>query len=265
MAVPLNKAFGYRQEFDPKLRTRLCPVVDNPHITPVVRMDVVIAQFLYVGIRQSRETTEHEDIFDDSRFIIGNLHVHDRLQLRFRQKPAVAILTHYSKSCERVRCDPSVLKGRIAHQLQFLYRIGQCPRQHTPDGRKVDYILFDKFPLQFFKGNILHFIFVLQKRGKASVLLAVVFQRGGFAVFADTVFLEIIQVLIKCLQQELITVPETQPCVLDFLGSDIRIPVADTLVLLADIGLDILQFLIDALGHDALTGCFVGFGVPQFG
>lgn len=68
------------------------------------------------------------------------------------------------------------------------------------------------------------------------------FQRGGFAVFADTVFLEIIQVLIKCLQQELITVPETQPCVLDFLGSDIRIPVADALVLLADIGFDVSSF-----------------------
>ena len=105
----------------------------------------------------------------------------------------------------------------------------------------------------------------MQKRGKASVLLTVVFQRGGFAVFADTVLLEIVQVLIECLQQELIAVPETQPCVLYFLGSDIRIPVADTLVLLSDIGLDILQLLVDALGHDAFTCGFVGFGIPQLG
>ena len=102
----------------------------------------------------------------------------------------------------------------------------------------------------------------MQKRGKASVLLAVVFQRGGFAVFTYPVLLEIVQVLIECLQQELIAVPEPQPCVLDFLGCCIRIPVADALALLADIGFDILQFLVDMLGDDAFAYCFVGFGVP---
>ena len=105
----------------------------------------------------------------------------------------------------------------------------------------------------------------MQKCSKASVLFTVVFQRGGFAVFAHTVLLEIVQVLIECLQQELIAVPETQPCVLDFLGSDIRIPVTVVLVLFTDIGLDILQLLVDALGDDAFACCFIGFGVPQLG
>ena len=126
--VPLNKAFGYRQEFDPELRTRLCPVVDNPHIAPLIRVNIVMGKFLYIGIGQSREAAEYEDITYNGSFIIGNLHVHDRLQFRFGQETAVAILTRHSKSCERVRCDPAVLKGRIAHQLQFLYRIGQCSR-----------------------------------------------------------------------------------------------------------------------------------------
>ena len=221
-----------------------------------------MGKFLYIGIGQSRKTAEYEDITYNGSFIIGNLHVHDRLQFRFGQETAVAILTRHSKSCERVRCDPAVLKGRIAHQLQFLYRIGQCPRQHTPDGRKVDYVLFDKLPLQFFKGNILYLILILQKCCKASVLLTVVFQRGGFAVFADTVLLEIVQVLIECLQQELITVSETEPSILDLFGSNVRIPVADTLVLFTDIGLDIFQFLVDALGNDAFTCGFISFGVP---
>lgn len=61
----------------------------------------------------------------------------------------------------------------------------------TPDSRKVDYILFNKFPFKFPERYILYLILILQKCCKASVLLTVVFQRGGFTVFADTVLLEI--------------------------------------------------------------------------
>ena len=73
---------------------------------------------------------------------------------------------------------------------------------------------------------------------------------------------KLFQVIVKDLQQELIVVPESQPGIPDLLGCDVRIPITDTLVLLADVGLDVLQFLVDALGYDALTRCFVGFGVP---
>lgn len=36
------------------------------------------------------------------------------------------------------------------------------------------------------------------------------------------------------------------------------------LILLADIGFDVLQSFIDALGFDTLAGRFVGFRIPQF-
>ena len=45
-------------------------------------------------------------------------------------------------------------------------------------------------------------------------------------------------------------------------GSDIRVPVAKTLVLLADIGLDIFQLLVDALRFETFAGGLVGFGIP---
>ena len=82
------------------MRTRLCPIVDNPHIAPFIRVNIIMGKFLYIGIGQTREAAEYEDIFDDSRFIIGDLHVHDRLQ--FGQETAVALLTRHSKSSERV-------------------------------------------------------------------------------------------------------------------------------------------------------------------
>jgi hypothetical protein len=66
------------------------------------------------------------------------------------------------------------------------------------------------------------------------------------------------------LQQELIPVPESQPGIPDLLCRDVRIPITDTLVLFADVGLDILQFLVDPLGYDASACSFVGFGIPQF-
>ena len=237
-------------------------MVDDPHIAPFVRVNIVVAQFLYVGIGQARKATEHEDIPHDRSFIIGNLHVHDRLQFRFGQETAVAILTRHSKSCERVRCNPAVLKGRIAHQLQFLDRSDDASRQHTPYRREVHRVLFDKVPFQLSERYIFHLIFVLQECGQIATCTGVIFERTGRTVFADTLFRKFFQVVVECLQQELIAVPESQPCVLDFLGSDITVPVADALVLLADIGLDILQLLVDALGDDALAGGFVGFGVP---
>jgi len=41
--------------------------------------------------------------------------------------------------------------------------------------------------------------------------------------------------------------------------------VAETLVLLADIGLDVLQLFIETLGFKTSAGGFVGFGIPKAG
>ena len=59
----------------------------------------------------------------------------------------------------------------------------------------------------------------------------------------------------------MVSAPETQPCVPYFLSSYITVPVADTLVLLADIGLDILQLLVDTMGYDTFAYRFTGFGL----
>lgn len=248
-AVTLNEFFGYGQQFNPKLRTRFLSVVDNPHIASFVRMNVVIGKFLYICIGQSRETAEYENIPYNGSLVVGNLHINHSLQFRFGQKTAVASY-------------PAVPESRIGHQLQLLNRSMDTAGEHITDGRKVHYVLLDKLTFQLFERYIFQLIFVLQECGQIAARTGVIFERPLRTIFAYALFSELGQVSVERLQQELIAVPETQPCVPDLLGGDIRIPVTDAL---ADIGLDILQLLVDALGDDALTGCFIGFGVPQFG
>ena len=56
-----------------------------------------------------------------------------------------------------------------------------------------------------------------------------------------------------------------QKGVTNLFGRNIRIPVAETLILFADIGLDILQLLINALRFETFAGGFVGFSIPKRG
>lgn len=240
-------------------------MVDNPHIAPFVRMNIVVAQFLYVGIGQSREAAEHEDIFDDSRFIIGDTDVHYSTQFRFRKEAAVTAGYVNVEPGERIGSDPTVPESRIAHQLQFLDRGMDTAGEHTPYRREVNHILLDKLTFQFPERYIFQLIFVLQECGQIAAGTGVILERPRRAVFAYALLGELGQVSVERLQKELVAVSESQPCVLNLLGSDITVTVADALVLLADVGLDILQLLVDALGDDALAGGFVGFGVPQLG
>jgi hypothetical protein len=137
--------------------------------------------------------------------------------------------------------------------------------KHMTNSREINHIFLDEFTLQLPERDILQLVFVLQECGQVTAGTGIVHERTGCPVFADALFGEFFQVVVEGLQQELITVPESQPGIPDLLGRDVRIPVADTLVLLADVGLDVLQFLVDPLGYDTLTRCSVGFGVPQFG
>lgn len=41
------------------MRTRLCPIVDNPHIAPFIRVNIIMGKFLYIGIGQTREAIEN--------------------------------------------------------------------------------------------------------------------------------------------------------------------------------------------------------------
>ena len=63
----------------------------------------------------------------------------------------------------------------------------------------------------------------------------------------------------------MVAVAETQPRIFDLFGRDIRIPVADTLVVFADVGFDIFQLFVDALGRDALARGLVSFRIPECG
>lgn len=58
-------------------------------------------------------------------------------------------------------------------------------------------------------------------------------------------------------------ITHTQEGIADLFGRDIRIPVAEPLVLLADIGFDIFQLLVDAQRLEAFAGGFVSFGIPK--
>ena len=70
---------------------------------------------------------------------------------------------------------------------------------------------------------------------------------------------------VEGLQQQAAIVARTEEGIADFFGRNIRIPVAETLVLLADIGFDIFQFFIETLSFEALTGSLVRLGIPKGG
>ena len=68
---------------------------------------------------------------------------------------------------------------------------------------------------------------------------------------------------VEGLQQQAAVIAHSQKGVANLFGRNVRIPVAETLVLLADIGLDIFQFFIETLSFEALTGSLVRLGIPE--
>ena len=105
-------------------------------------------------------------------------------------------------------------------------------------------------------------IFVFEEGGKTAAAFAVVLITGISAVFAHA-FEEACKVFVEGLQQQAAVVAHTEEGVADFFGRNIRITVAETLVLLADIGFDIFQFFVDALGFETFAGSLVSLGVPE--
>ena len=222
-----------------------------------------MGEFLHVGIGKPREAAKYEYVPDDGRLVIGNIDLHHGLQFRFGKKPSVAVGDVDMESCKRIRGNPAILESNIGHQLQFFDRSMDTAGKHMTDSREINYILFDKFTLQLPKRDILQLVFVLQECSQITTGSGVVHEGSLRTVFADALLGEFFQVVVKGLQQELITIPESQPGIPDLLGRDVRIPVADTLVLFANVGLDILQFFVDPLGYNAFAYDFVGFGAPQ--
>ena len=107
-------------------------------------------------------------------------------------------------------------------------------------------------------------VFVFEESGKTPASQAVILIGGISAILADT-FEEPRKVFVEGLQQQMAVIAHTEKSVADSFGRDIRIPVAETLVLLADIGLDVFQLLVDTLGFEAFPGGFVCFGIPKRG
>ena len=138
------------------------------------------------------------------------------------------------------------------------------PGTHPLYRGEVDYKLFDEIPLQLFERNIFYTVFVFEERGKPVTAFAVIVIARIGAVFAHT-FEEPCKVFVEGLQQQAAVVAHTEEGVADFFGRNIRITVAEPLVLLADIGLDIFQFFIETLSFEALTGSLVRLGIPKGG
>lgn len=228
-------------------------MVHNPQIPLFIRVNIVMSEFLYIGIGKPREAAKHEYVPDDGCLVIGNIDLHHGLQFRFGKETSVAVGDVDMESCKRIGSDPAVLESSIAHQLQFLDRSMDTAGKHMTNSREINHIFLDEFTLQLPERDILQLVFVLQECAKITAGTGIVHKGSLCPVFADALLGELFQVIIEGLQQELISLPESQPGIPDLLGRDVRIPVADTLVLLADVSLDVLQFLVDPLGYDALT------------
>lgn len=69
------------------------------------------------------------------------------------------------------------------------------------------------------------------------------------AVDADT-FLEVGSKFLERFEKQPVFLPETEIGILDFLGRNIRLPVTDILIVIADPGADIVQMAVDAVGFE---------------
>ena len=63
------------------------------------------------------------------------------------------------------------------------------------------------------------------------------------------VLLKFCKIFIEGLQQQAAVVTHTEESIADLFGRNVRIPVAEPLILFADIGFDVLQLFIEALGQ----------------
>lgn len=163
---------------------------------------------------------------------------------------------------ERIDGNPAVLIRRIGHQTQFLDPGTDRSGSKTFYRGEVNDELFDKIPIQLFERNVLDVVFVFEERGKTAAAFAVVLIAGISAVFAHT-FEKPCEVFVEGLQQQAAVIAHTEEGVADLFGRNVRIPVAKALVLLADIGFDIFQLFVDALGFETFAGCLVRFGILE--
>ena len=110
--------------------------------------------------------------------------------------------------------------------------------------------------------STLYSYFIFQERGEVTAGIVAVLEGRNTTILAHT-FEKACEVFVEGLQQQATIITHTQEGIADLFGRDIRIPVAEPLVLLADIGVDIFQLLVDAQRLEAFAGGFVSFGIPK--
>ena len=221
-----------------------------------------MGEFHHVCMAQARKGTEDEGIPVNACSVIGELDIHHGLQFRGREVATFRVFRFDIEPGERIDGNPAVLIRRIGHQLQLLDGRMDRTGTHPLYRGEIDDELFDKIPLQLFERNVLDAVLVFEEGGKAVTAFAVIVIARIGAVFAHALA-EICEVFVEGLQQQAAIITHSQKGVANLFGRDIRITVAETLVLLADIGFDVLQLFVDALRFEASACGFVRFGIPE--
>lgn len=254
--------FGYRKEFNTELCTRLLPLVDDPMIPVVVRMDVRMGKFHHVCMAQTRKGAENEDIPVDARSVVGKFDVHHGLQFRSGQITSFGVFGPDMESCKRIDENPPVLIRRIGHQTQFLDPGTDRSGSKTFYRGEVNDELFDKIPIQLFERNVLDVVFVFEESGKTSATQTVILVGGISTIFIDT-FEEVRKVFVENLQQAAV-IAHTEAGVADLFGRDIRIPIAEALIPFTDILVLIFSnFSLMCWASRLLPAALVSLGIPE--
>lgn len=106
-------------------------MVHDPQTVPFIRVNIVMGEFLHIGIGKPREAAKHGYILDDSCLVIGNVDLHHGLQFRFGKETSVAISYVDMETCKRIGSDPAVAENSIGHQSRFLDRqYGYCRKAY---------------------------------------------------------------------------------------------------------------------------------------
>lgn len=141
--VPLDKFHGYQEQLDHVRHFRLHTVAHQPGTSIGIRMDVLVSQFLQIGMGQTAETHENEHIPKSTLPFVTQLDTEQTLQILLREEGTFLVFRTALELLERMLPEPSVVHGLIHqpfHRIDTLEGrgLGKPPNRQHPVIESLD-------------------------------------------------------------------------------------------------------------------------------
>ena len=238
------------QQFDDIFRLGLLAVAADPPIPVRILFELIVSQRRHVGITDTRETGEQEHVAVVILALVAQAGSHHTPKFILGQETTLRIRCRILVEGKRVAGHPAVVEGDLDHVFKAFEIAADCGGFQTQNGFQIDMVLLDERLFKFGQRHIAHAVFFTHERTQMVDGFAVAFPCAVIAVDADT-FTKIGGELLERFEKHAVFLAETEVGIFDLLGRDERIPVADSLIVLADLGTDIIQMTVDPVGLDA--------------